>query len=43
MDLQAVCIDYHTRTADCTKVKAAFPFFDELENDKEEYNYTYEE
>jgi len=30
MNLQAVCIDGHRGTADGGKVKAAFPFFDEI-------------
>ncbi len=30
MDLQAVCIDGHSGTADGGKVKAAFPLFDEI-------------
>ena len=30
MDLQAVCVDNHARTADRTEVKASFPFFDEI-------------
>ena len=30
MDLEAVCIDNHGGTADCGKVKPAFPFFNEI-------------
>ena len=30
MDLQVVCIDDHSGTADSGKVKAAFSFFDEI-------------
>ena len=30
MALQAVCVDGHGGTADGRKVKAAFPFFDEI-------------